>query len=137
VTDPVAAGTIRAWLETGETLELRILSGSMWPAIRAGDRVRVTAVRARRLRWGDIVLVQIKDRPTVHRVRRLAPAIITRGDGSPSDDQPLSDNDLLGVVTAVERHGRWFRLPMGRLNLPVAVVLIALAKVTGPVRRRL
>ncbi|HEV3313147.1 MAG TPA: hypothetical protein VG815_21765, partial [Chloroflexota bacterium] len=79
--------------------------------------------------WGDIMLVQIKDRPTVHRVRRLAPAIITRGDGSASNYEPVTHEDLLGIVTAVERHGRWFRLPRGRLNVPVACVLIALANV--------
>lgn len=114
VIDPTAAGTLRAWFLTGGSLELRILSSSMWPTIRPAERVRVTPVGTRQLRRGEVVLVQLGGRPTVHRIRRVGDEITTQGDAARSPDPPLSKNDVLGRVVAVERHGQWRRLPSDR-----------------------
>jgi signal peptidase I len=79
-----------------------VLTGSMAPAVRAGDIVVVEPVR--RPRPGAIVLVAdpaVPGRRLLHRLVRIRPdgALVTKGDANPvADSTPVPPGNVLGVV---------------------------------------
>lgn len=99
-------------LERGETIHFTARGQSMKPFVRDGDQVRVDPNE--RPRVGDLVLLRQGDFGVVHRVvARLGARLLIKGDNLPRADGWFARTDLLGVVTAIQREGRW--VPARRL----------------------
>ncbi|HID87110.1 MAG TPA: signal peptidase I [Anaerolineae bacterium] len=111
----VAGHLIRERMAKGTTFRFRVISNSMAPMIRAGDRVTVSRVGVEDLRRGDIVLYVVGETFHTHRllsVRREDGAmfLVTKGDNALSPDQPWREEQLLGKVVAIGRGERWVDL---------------------------
>jgi hypothetical protein len=112
----LAAEVLRSFGE----LRLAALGSSMVPSIFPGDQLLIRRLSASEIQRDDIVLCTRGDRFIVHRVvgkvrDRATAGWITRGDGLTEDDPVVSECDLLGRVTLIERNGRqWFPLPPSR-----------------------
>lgn len=90
------------------TLDLTGLS--MFPAIRAGDRCRVTSVAPETIRVGDVILTTRETRLFAHRVVAIVagPPVqwIVKGDTLLVPDPPVVAEQILGQVIALERRGK-------------------------------
>ena len=89
---------------------LRVLGGSMQPAIRPRDILVVAGCRVDDLRPREVVLFARDGRLTAHRVIDVAiragrRVLVTRGDALWTADAPVDAADLLGRVVAVVRRG--------------------------------
>lgn len=109
---------IRTHLRSGKSVLLTVSTNSMWPAISAGDRVRVRAVKAGAVRPGDILMRRIEETWIVHRLIRCVESgnrtfFVTKGDSALTEDQLWSATPWVDVVVAVERgrRSREFTLP--------------------------
>jgi hypothetical protein len=85
----------------------------MWPHLRPGDLLHVEPRTADNIALGDVVLFIRAGRLTAaHRTIEKHVVggrtyVLTRADrASAGNDGPLFDNDILGVVTWIERKGR-------------------------------
>ena len=88
---------------------------SMWPALRDGDRVRVTPL-TRAPRAGDVVFARVGDFVVLHRVLwvRRDGAVLLKGDARRRVDGWFSPRAVWGTVDTVERRGR--SVDAGRLG---------------------
>jgi len=127
----------RLALLQGQTLRLRVVSGSMRPLLRPGDTVNVMAVAPAELQPGDLVVRAVPDEGfIVHRLLAVhGGMLITRGDSSLYADAPWPAAQLAGRVTSAWRKAaaqdgdelgrpvalaaRWAR-PVGRVLAVVA-----------------
>jgi len=95
-------------LRSSGRLRLRATGASMLPAVWPGDILSVRSHEAVEALPGDIVLFGRQGRLVAHRVveRTLCQDRIqwvTRGDSVEGNDAPVSSQELLGRVTAIER----------------------------------
>jgi signal peptidase I len=125
-------------LGRGEALRFRAKGASMRPFIRDGDLVEVRPIGATSVRRGDVVLFRAEGgRALAHRVVRVVgddrrEALVTKGDSITWCDGPISREQVLGRVVAVERDGRRIGLG-GGLQRIVGLLWMGL----WPVVRRL
>jgi len=83
-----------------------VQGGSMAPALRSGDTVTVVHRPISTIAVGDIVAFEDKGEVTVHRVRyRISKGLITVGDANILLDEPVCEEQLLGVATERLRGG--------------------------------
>jgi hypothetical protein len=91
----------------------------MRPFIRGGEMIEVIAISRGAPRLGDIAFYWTSGGdPRAHRVVRKwtqgdLPMVQARGDGCSRSDAPIPLHQVLGVVVAVRREGRWRRLDRG------------------------
>jgi hypothetical protein len=109
-------------LRGGLAVRLEVTGHSMTPVVRRGDVVTITPHRGARLSLGDVVaFVPGRGRLTVHRiVGRAAGYLLPRGDAAPTADPPITRDDVLGVVTRVERRDRRVGIGLGPERRAVA-----------------
>lgn len=89
-------------------LRLRVTGLSMLPAVWPGDIVTVQSREAARLLPGELVLVDDEGRLRLHRLiaSQMSPGddrLVTRGDSLAANDPPVRGEQVLGVVTSIER----------------------------------
>ena len=94
-------------LRNAQGLRVPVAGLSMGENWAEAAAVRVTGVRHRRPRMGEVVLARTPAGRIAHRViwRRIRAGRgewLTRGDGNATFDDWLEDDGLLGVVTHVE-----------------------------------
>lgn len=119
---------------------LVVLSGSMSPALNAGDIVAVRGVEPSEVRVGDIITFQpVSDDPTLitHRVvsKGVDPqdglVFVTRGDANSADDQPIVGAQIKGLymyrIPAIGWVFNWMGGVGGGLVKIFAVLLLAYA----------
>ena len=88
----------------------------MYPTVRPGDVLRIRSRLAADVVVGDIAVCRAPDFLFSHRVidkglRDGRPFVVTRADRShEGSDAPTFDENLLGVVIGIERHGK--RVPV-------------------------
>jgi hypothetical protein len=112
-------GVLIDLLRGGLTVRVEVTGHSMAPFVRGGDVV--TIAPCRRLSLGDVVAFTSDGRLTVHRIVEWTDSgLLARGDVAPSADPPFTREEVLGVVTAVERGGRRVRLGLGLGSRAVA-----------------
>lgn len=90
---------------------LAVGGASMLPSIWPGDILEIHRVAAADLARGDILVFARENRLVVHRVLRVnceggEVVLITRGDRSARADSPVSANELMGRVRAIQRGHR-------------------------------
>ena len=86
---------------------IRVQGSSMLPSIRPGDEVELRSP-SQQIEVGDVVAYRRAERLFVHRVveSNCHGELVTRGDTLPQPDAPVSESDLLGVVSSVRRSGK-------------------------------
>lgn len=94
---------VRGIVVSGGSLWIRVTGISMNPIIREGDSVLL--VRPRRApRRGDVVFVDVRGMPVLHRVRRnTAGVLVTRGDATTRDDEQVSCGACIAQAVAARR----------------------------------
>jgi len=100
-------------LRSTGSLRLQVSGTSMIPAIWPGDILSVRGQTAAQSLPGEIVVFRRDGRLVTHRVvKRIGGPggfeWITRGDRVCRDDAPVSSDDILGCVAAIERGSRQF-----------------------------
>lgn len=96
---------------------------SMLRLVRPGDMIRTSASEEDVPRLGDLVVVPGpgEQRLLVHRVvAKTGEAMVVRGDNCRAADGLFAPQDIIGIVTRVERDGRSVWYGAGRLGRPVA-----------------
>ena len=113
-------------LRQGKNVRFQAPGQSMHPTIREGETITVAPVTPVDIKRGDILLYLAGKKVIAHRVvsiereksgptshtsthsRTLNPQIIftLRGDASAICDDPVEEQQVLGKVVSVERHGR-------------------------------
>jgi signal peptidase I len=95
-------------LRAGGKLRLRALGLSMLPTLWPGDILIINSKTYEQVSRGDIVLYAREREFFVHRIickSSDSQYLITQGDGLSKPDPPVSRQDLLGRVSAIERCG--------------------------------
>jgi hypothetical protein len=101
---------LAAAIAAGKHASFEIRGGCMWPALRAGDRVRVSPLR-REPRIGDVLVCYRGIHAVAHRVvQHFRDAhgdswVRCRGDAALTLDAPVRASEVLGLVDEVERAG--------------------------------
>lgn len=103
-----AQALARTALAEGQSLRLRVVSGSMRPLLRPGDELAVAPVTLADLRPGNLVVRAAPDGSfVIHRLLALKDGmLLTRGDSLPGADPPWPADQLAGRVIAAWRAGR-------------------------------
>jgi ribosomal protein S18 acetylase RimI-like enzyme len=106
---------LRAALERGQRVRMTVNGRSMFPFIRDGDVVEIAPAPPKPT-LSSVVLAQLPDgRYPLHRlVAQRGAAWLLRGDNNSAPDGVVPHENLLAVVTRVERNGRVVRLALGR-----------------------
>lgn len=99
-----------------------VQTGSMQPAIHAGDVVLVQPVRSPQL--GDIVSYRDRTNATLvvtHRVTSVHNStVITQGDAMPMSDKAIGSNQVIGrAVLVLPNLGLW----IGRIRSPLGIAV--------------
>ena len=116
----LAAPLLRGLLSDGIPVCVEVGGHSMTPFIRRGDLVTLRPRSGHRLPVGAVLLLQDANRRLLlHRhLGWAAGRIVPRGDNTAAADATVAPEQVLGVVTRVQRRGRrvWAGLgPEGRL----------------------
>jgi len=127
--DIAAPSLLAHALQAFGAARLRVLGGSMTPAIHPRDILLVCRCRPDDLRPRDVVLYVRDGRLVAHRlidvgIRAGRRVLVTRGDALWTADPPVDAGDLLGRVVAVGRRGV-FRAPAACTPLARARGLVA------------
>jgi signal peptidase I len=99
-----SASFLVAGLRAGRAVLATVAGHSMWPALRAGDRVRIGPVPAGFVPApGDVVAVAGQAGIVVHRVIAAAGGrVSTWGDGAAAGDRPVRPEDIVGRVVGYD-----------------------------------
>ncbi|MEM7335665.1 MAG: S24/S26 family peptidase [Chloroflexota bacterium] len=103
---------IKQQLKIRQKVQLKVISNSMAPLIRAGDLVEITAVLPSNLQTGSIITVVTMDGLLTHRLVNIeghAHQLFIRGEWQMSVES-FAFADYLGQVTAVIRGKKQRRL---------------------------
>jgi signal peptidase I len=114
---PVLVELLRAVLERDAPFRFIAPGFSMSPFIRHGDTVTVEPVGERALRVGNVVafLRPDSDRLVIHRlIGEEDGAWLVRGDNCPDSDGRVLRENVIGVVTRVDRRGHRVHLALER-----------------------
>ena len=107
-----------------------VVSSSMEPVLKIGDKVTATPVKIDELRAGQVVVYRRDSRYIVHRIVKIEGFIaVTAGDNVRKFDPPISVFDIVGIVTnipvqkAKSRVYRFFRAVKRKISrfLPVSL----------------
>jgi signal peptidase I len=101
---------LSVWGRAGGQHLIPISGRSMLPAIHDGDHALVSHGCAG-VRPGDVIVFRHGGTLIAHRVLRIecgddGPTFVTKGDNAPQLDPPLSADEIVGRVLAIERGGR-------------------------------
>jgi signal peptidase I len=105
---PVIMELIEAVHEKGASFRFQARGYSMTPAIRDGDVITVSPLNDLMPRRGDVVAFRHPDRPQmlVHRVLHAqGKKYFIKGDNCPDADGWVPAENILGLITVVERQG--------------------------------
>ena len=125
---PTAFRTVvELWNLSGKTSIIPVSGRSMLPFIRPKDRLLVSH-RIRKLHIGDVITFYDSGLLVVHRIMRLknqlgSILVTTKGDNSRTYDNPVSFDDILGRVVAIQRND--FTLSLDRPSMRIKGWLIA------------
>jgi hypothetical protein len=137
---PVIMELIEAVHERGCTFRFRARGYSMTPAIRDGDVITLSPIGSKMPGRGDVLAFRHPERAQmlVHRVlRKQEKCYFIKGDNCSEADGWVPAENLLGVITRVERKGKARSWP-NRSKLSFwSEIYLFLYPLWPPVRRRL
>ena len=94
-------------LKMGKTAWLRVATGSMWPTIHPGDRVLIKGIAPQELALGDLVVFKRNGELILHRLLgKEATQVLTAGDCAKIFDPLVDNEDVVGKVVTLKRHGQ-------------------------------
>lgn len=101
--------------QKGINLKIPVWGYCMSPFIRHGDVVIIKPMNEAEVSIGDIVVFLYRHRMFVHRLiskyqKKGKTVLLTKGDSFPHFDQPISPEDVLGKVVAIDRGKRKINL---------------------------
>jgi signal peptidase I len=96
---------------------LTVISHSMYPALNRGDMILVKSTTLEEIQVGTVVVFRHADGLAVHRVVRISgDRIVTKGDGNPKEDNPITFDDVVGRVPTIGNN--LVKIPLvGRISL--------------------
>jgi signal peptidase I len=104
-----ARAIVQQWRQSGRNDWIAVEGYSMWPFLRPGDAVRVSAEHPLP-RPGDVIVFLRQTTLIVHRVQAIHPGQWqTQGDNQCDPDPPVAPEMVLGLVTAVRTNRPWLR----------------------------
>jgi signal peptidase I len=137
---PVIMELIEAVHEKGASFRFQARGYSMTPAIRDGDIITVSPLQDFLPRRGDVLAFRHPEQPRmlVHRVLHVEKRkFFFKGDNCPEADGWMPAENILGLITKVERQGK-ARFWPNRLRLSSwANFYLVLYPLWPPVRRTL
>ena len=112
---------VAARLAAGAPCVLQVSTGSMAPFLLPGDAVRVASLGGVEPRRGALLVVRRGGFLVTHRLVGWVGAgagrrLLLQGDACHRPDQPVAREDVLGVVVARRRAGRWAPVGTGSLS---------------------
>lgn len=137
---PVIMELIEAVHNKGASFRFQAKGHSMTPAIRDGDIITVSPLNDLKPRRGDVLAFRHPERPQmmVHRVLRAkAGEYLIQGDNCPEADGWIPTENILGVITQVERGGKPRFWPNRLESYPVPSVYLFFYPFWPPVRQLL
>lgn len=137
---PMIMELIEAVHEKGAAFRFQAAGHSMTPAIRDGDVITVSPLGETVPRRGDVIAFRHPERPQmlVHRVLHAeGRKFFVKGDNCPAADGWVPLENVLGLITGVERAGRTRFWPTHVKPTPLANVYLEFYPLWPPVRRRL
>jgi len=100
----IAIKITKAEGQVGDQIRLRVISNSMAPLLKVGDKVIVAPNSPAELRRGDVIVVWRNDEFITHRLVTMQDGLwYTKGDRSRHLDHPVTTDAVLGKVIAVQR----------------------------------
>ena len=104
-------------LQDGYSVNFNAPGHSMYPTIMANEKIVVAPIDPAAVRTGDIILYRSNGSLIAHRVTLIKKvntdeistnpdwSFILKGDASPTYDEPVNFEQILGKVIAIERNG--------------------------------
>ena len=116
-------GQCKSNLREGKSLKIRVLSGSMAPAIMPGDLIKVVSCDPKNLAPEDLVLAIAGDELMPRRIlskdkmagSQQTYVFILKGDALREADPPVSDKMILGRIVEFERKGQTSVIKRGKI----------------------
>lgn len=142
LTAPMVMELIEAVHEKGASFRFQAPGHSMTPSIRDGDVITISPLGSIVPRRGDVIAFRHPERPQllVHRVLHTHPQdkrYFIKGDNCPIADGWVPAENVLGLVTKVERGGRDRFWPHHANSSHLANAYLEFYPLWPPVRRRL
>ena len=100
---------VEQMLQQGKEVEIAVKGQSMRPFLKHGEKVIVAPLTHHTLlKRGMIILARTADGTVMmHRIFRISgEQIVMKGDGNLYQTEPIQRNDILGIVTSLNRKGR-------------------------------
>ncbi len=118
-----AIGQCKSSLHEGKALKIRVLSGSMVPAIMPNDLIKVVSCNHKTLMVEDLVLAIVGDELMPRRIiskdkgegNQESFLFTLKGDGLKEADPPVSNKGILGKIVQVERGGQTRVVKKGKI----------------------
>jgi signal peptidase I len=96
-----------ASLNEQDLLRLKVTSRSMDPVLRIGDHVLVQSTSPGLIQCGDLIVTRREDGYLTHRLLTVdEQGWHTKGDRNRMADAPVDASAIVGLVVAIERHGK-------------------------------
>jgi hypothetical protein len=116
-------GQCKSTLHEGKSLKIRVLSGSMVPAIMPGDLIKVVSCDPKDLAPDDLVLAIAGDELMPRRIiskdktseKKQTYIFTVKGDALHEADPPASDKMILGKIVEFERKGQTRIIKKGKI----------------------
>ena len=116
--------TVIAILAKGSSVKLRTSGYSMFPFIRKNDVLIISPIKNSKLKRGDIIAFTIKSELVAHRIIKFEKhLIITKGDGNMHFDQPLTTDQIFGIVDQHLRNGKIISWIHHSINKQIIAIL--------------
>jgi hypothetical protein len=112
---------MRAVHDKGASFRFRATGSSMTPAIRNNDFITISPLKGIMPSPGEVVAFRhpANNRLVLHRVAKIKKnSFVIRADRQQVVDAVITDKNIIGVVTRVERDGQAFFLP-DRFHQPI------------------
>jgi signal peptidase I len=123
---PALVQLIRETLHRRASIKFQATGCSMTPFIWDGDIITISPLTDKSIRRGDVVafVCPIRKKLVIHRVvrRNRRGEMRIAGDNLPKPDTTVSENNILGRVTSVERKGGEISFGLGVERLCIAML---------------
>lgn len=106
-----------------------VATGSMMPTIQVGDVVIVKITEE--VNENDIIVYQDEESIITHRlIKKNEERIVTRGDANNSEDKPIEQNMIIGlVIKIIPQLGTWQNILSSPEVLSLIVLLIIILSI--------